>query len=91
VGLRRAPATGGEWRAKILGGTLNRDNTDPLRPDPTNTVAALATQYRAAEVGWHGDTFIGHLAAQLGIERRRPAGQSTNSQAYGFLSWERGL
>jgi hypothetical protein len=91
VGLRSAPAAGGEWRAKIVAGTLNRDNTDPLQPAPTNTVAALATQYRAAELGWQNDTFLGHIGLQLGVERLRPVGQSASDRAYGFLSWERGL
>jgi hypothetical protein len=91
VGLRSAPAAGGEWRAKIVAGTLNRDNTDPLQPAPTNTVAPLATQYRAAELGWQNDTFLGHVGLQLGVERLKPVGQSASDRAYGFLSWERGL
>jgi hypothetical protein len=91
VGLRHAAAVGGEWHAKILAGTLNRGRTDPLQPDPTNSVAAVATQYRAAELGWQGDAFIGNVGVQLGIERLRPVGQNTKNQAYGFLGWERGL
>ena len=86
AGMRGTRPQGGEWRAKILAGSLNRGNADPH-----NTVAPLATQYRAAELGWRSDMFFGHVDLQLGVERLRPMGQGATDRAYGFVGWERGL
>jgi hypothetical protein len=91
VGLRVAPAAGGEWRGRIAGGTLNRDNVDPLAPDTLNTVASVATRYHAAEIAWQNDLNFGRLTAQLGIERRDPVGAGASDRAYGFLKWQRAL
>lgn len=90
-GLRYAPARGGEWRARLASGTLNRDNLDPAAPDGRNTVARLATGYRAAELGWSGAASWGRLDLQLGVERRHPAGGRRATEGYGFASWERGF
>ncbi len=83
---------GGEWRAKLASGTLDRDNLDPAVLDPNNTVARLATQYRAVEFAWQGEAKSwGRLGVQLGAQRLQPVGSSTRTQGYGFVSWERGL
>ncbi len=91
VGLRSAPAAGGEWRGKLVAGTLNRDNTDPLRPDLRNTVAPLATQYRALEGGWHGRLFGGDIGLQLGVQRLHAHNADAHVSGYGHLDWQRAL
>lgn len=91
LGLRYAPAGGGEWRAKLIGGTLNRDNSDPLNPDPRNTVAPLATHYGAVEGGWRGRLFGGEVGAQAGVQRLHTVGSGAHVEGYGFVDWQRTL
>jgi hypothetical protein len=89
VGLRYAPAPGGQWYAKFLGGTLNRDQL--LTPDVLNTVAAMATQYRALEGGWRGRLFGGEIGLQLGVQRLHPHNDDAHVNGYGYLDWQRAL
>ena len=89
IGLRYAPAPGGEWRAKFLGGTLNRDQVTTA--DTRNTVAAVATQYRALEGGWRGRLFGGEIGLEVGVQRLHPHNDDAHVNGYGYLDWQRAL
>lgn len=88
VGARYAPAYGGEWRVKYLHGDLNRDQTTP---DIHNTVAVLATKYRALEGGWRGRLFGGEIGLQVGVQRLRALNAAAHVTGYGYLDWQRAL
>jgi hypothetical protein len=91
AGFRYARGGAGEWRAKLVGGTLNRDDTDPTRPNRANTVAPLATHYAAFEGGWCGRFLGGDLGVQAGVQRLRTFGSDARANGYGFVDWQRTL
>jgi hypothetical protein len=90
AGLRYARLQGDEWRLELLAGHLNRDQSVP---DPLNTVAQVATLYRALEGGWRGYIDERAIDIQLGIETLAPRGGETVSERstslYGFIGWQR--
>ena len=88
IGARFAPAYGGEWRLKYLQGDLNRDQTTP---DIHNTVAILATKYRALEGGWRGHLFGGEIGVLAGVQRQKAFNAAAHVNGYGYLDWQRAL
>jgi hypothetical protein len=74
---------GSIWSATARESRLNRDEAGDVR----NTVAQVPTTYHALELGWRGSWMGQELSVDLGVQSLEPAGQSRETDAFGFIGW----
>jgi len=88
VGLRWERSEGDEWVVKLQSGHFDRGNL-PLPYDPVSPTGG--SLYDSVQLQYHRALFGGTLALQLGAERQRPAEETGDGRAFGYISWSRPL
>lgn len=84
LGATLTTAGGELWSATARSWRLNRDDEFDAR----NTVASIATDYLALELGWRGTLFDEQVSFDLGIESSEPVrGGESDVQPFGFIRW----
>jgi hypothetical protein len=83
VGAIYSRGDGSLWTGTARFSRLNHDDFG----DTYDTVASVPTRYGALELGWRGTLFGEPISVDLGVQSTEPAGESRNTEAFGFVSW----